>query len=421
MLLGCIADDSTGASDLANTLAKGGMQTVQFIGIPGDDAVDCDAAVIALKTRSIPALEAVEQSLAALERLIALGCRQFIFKVCSTFDSTPEGNIGPVADALAERLVAGAVPVCPAFPDTGRTVYQGHLFVRGRLLSESGMENHPLNPMTDPDIRRWLARQSRNSVGHLPLPVVQNGAGAIQKHLGQAAADGFRLVICDAVRNADLMHLGEACADLPLLVGGSGIGLGLPANFAKAGLLQTAAPAFAGVDGPGCVLAGSCSSATLAQIAEYAKSHPSFCIEVGRALEDADLLDELVAFVHSRQDAEPLVYSSAEPETVRTSQRRFGADRVARTLERLFGAAAAALVRDGIRRLVVAGGETSGAVVSALRIRRLAIGPEIDPGVPALKVDGPPALALALKSGNFGGPDFFAKALASLGSRDVAG
>lgn len=421
MLLGCIADDSTGASDLANTLAKSGMRTVQYIGLPADDAGDCDAAVIALKTRSIPAAEAVAQSLASLERLIALGCRQFVFKVCSTFDSTPDGNIGPVADALCKRLGADVVPVCPAFPDTGRTVYQGHLFVGDRLLSQSGMENHPLNPMTDPDIRRWLARQSRQTVGHLPYSIVQGGAIEIQEGLRQAAADGFRLVICDAVRNADLAELGKACADLPLLVGGSGVGLGLPANFARAGLLGTAAPDFSGVEGPGCVLAGSCSSATRAQIAAYAKNHPSFCIEVGRALGDAAILDEVVAFVRAHQDADPLVYSSAETEAVRMAQQRFGAERVAQTLEHLFGAAAAELVQNGVRRLVVAGGETSGAVVTALGIRRMAIGPEIDPGVPALRVEGPPALTLALKSGNFGGLDFFAKALSKLGARDVAG
>ena len=422
MLLGCIADDSTGASDLANTLAKAGMRTVQFIGVPGEnEAGDCDAGVIALKTRSIPREDAVEQSLLALDRLLELGCGQIVFKICSTFDSTPEGNIGPVADALAERLGASGVPVCPAFPDTGRTVYQGHLFVRDRLLSESGMERHPLNPMTDPDIRRWLQLQSRNNVGLLPLQTVRAGPEAIRAGLAAAERDGHRLVICDAAENADLVALGEAGADRPLLVGGSGIALGLPQNFIRAGLIDRAVTAFAGVDGPGCVLAGSCSTATLAQIAEYRKAHPSLGIEVERALSRNDYLGEVLAFVEANLEAEPLVYSSAGADQIRASQQRCGAERVAHTLENLFGAAAAALTRNGVRRLVVAGGETSGAVVGALGVRRLQIGPEIDPGVPALKVEGPQPLALALKSGNFGGPDFFAKALARLGSQNAGG
>jgi uncharacterized protein YgbK (DUF1537 family) len=421
MLLGCIADDSTGASDLANTLARGGMRTVQFIGPPDvEDAADCDAAVVALKTRSIAPAEAVAQSLAALERLLALDCRQIVFKICSTFDSTPQGNIGPVGEALAQALGATVAPVCPAFPGAGRTVYQGHLFVGDRLLSESGMQNHPLNPMTDPDIRRWLARQARAPVGHVALPTVRKGAAAIGEQLGQESRTGARLVICDAVSDSDLVAIGEAAAALPLLVGGSGIALGLPANFARAGLLQASEPAFAGVAGPACVLAGSCSRATLGQIAEYSAKHPHLALDVKRAVEDPTYSDSVLAFARDHMGAAPLIYSSADPDTVRQWQDGLGAERVAHALEALFGAVAAALVRDGLRRLVVAGGETSGAVVAALGIRRMAIGPEIAPGVPALTVEGGPPLALALKSGNFGGPDFFAKALAVLGGTDAA-
>jgi uncharacterized protein YgbK (DUF1537 family) len=416
VLLGCIADDSTGASDLANTLAKGGMRTVQFIGTPGpDEAVDCDAGVVALKTRSIAPDEAVAQSLQALERLLALGCRQIVFKICSTFDSTPQGNIGPVAEALADRLGAAAVPVCPAFPGAGRTVYQGHLFVGDRLLSESGMEKHPLNPMTDSDIRRWLALQATGPVGHAPLAAARAGAEAIRHALDTAAAAGRRLVVCDAASDEDLVVLGEAAADLPLLVGGSGIALGLPNNFARAGQLQSAQAAFSGVAGPGCVLAGSCSTATLGQIAHYAQDHPSLAVDVTRAVEDPGYGATLLAFVRDNLAAEPLVHSSAAPGVVREWQARFGAEPVAHALEQLFGNLAAQLVAAGARRLVIAGGETSGAVVAALGVKRLAIGPEIDPGVPALKVEGQPPIALALKSGNFGGRDFFAKALAVLG------
>jgi len=411
MLLGCIADDSTGASDLANTLAKGGMRTLQFIGIPEDGDADCDAAVVALKSRSIPAEDAVRQSLAALERLLGFGARQIVFKICSTFDSTPAGNIGPVAEALAEALGAAVVPVCPAFPATGRTVYQGHLFVGDRLLSASGMERHPLNPMTDPDIRRWLALQTAGPVGHVPLLVVRDGPPAIRRAL---EGSGARLVICDAVADADLVAIGEAAAELPLLVGGSGIALGLPGNFARAGRLRPALDAFSGVEGPGCVLAGSCSGATLAQIATYRDGHPSLAVDVRRAVEEPGYADELVAFALANLDSEPLIHSSADAESVREWQERLGGERVAHSLEALFGAVAATLVARGARRLVVAGGETSGAVVAALGIKRLAIGPEIDPGVPALRADEPVPVALALKSGNFGSRDFFAKALARL-------
>jgi uncharacterized protein YgbK (DUF1537 family) len=416
VLLGCIADDSTGASDLANTLAKGGMRTLQFIGIPrAEDAGDCEAAVIALKTRSIAAEEAVRQSCAALERLLALGCRQIVFKICSTFDSTPAGNIGPVAEALAAHLCASTVPVCPAFPGAGRTVYQGHLFVSDRLLSESGMEEHPLNPMTDPDIRRWLRLQANGDVGHVPFATICAGPEAIRAAL--ASERGGRLVICDAISDENLIAIGEAAADLPLLVGGSGIALGLPANFARKGLLHAPERPFSGVDGPGCVLAGSCSAATLGQVAAYAAAHPDLAVDVTRAVEDRGYADAIVAFVQERLDDEPLVHSSAGPEAVDAAQRQFGREQVAQAVEDLFGAVAVRLVRSGLRRLVVAGGETSGSVMAALGVTRLAVGPEIDPGVPALIAEQPVRIALALKSGNFGARDFFGKALAVLGSK----
>lgn len=415
MLLGCIADDSTGASDLANTLARNGMRTVQFIGVPDSDETEsCDAAVVALKTRSIPVGDAVEQSLTALERLLELGCRQIVFKICSTFDSTPEGNIGPVAEALADALGAGAVPVCPAFPGAGRTVYQGHLFVWDRLLSESGMEKHPLNPMTDPDIRRWLRLQTTAPVGHVPLTAIRGGANDTRTALtGTAEA---RLFICDAVSDADLVTIGEASAALPLLVGGSGIALGLPGNFARAGLLSAREDRFTGVNGPGCVLAGSCSRATLQQVETYAAAHPNLAVDVARAVDDGGYAGSIAAFVQARLEDEPLVYSSADPAVIGAAQERFGREKVAHALENLFGEVAAMLVGQGVRRLVVAGGETSGAVVSALGVKRLSIGPEIDPGVPALVADSPQWIALALKSGNFGGRDFFERALATLGA-----
>jgi uncharacterized protein YgbK (DUF1537 family) len=423
MLLGVIADDFTGASDIANTLAKGhgsagGLATMQFLGVPKGPAPDtCEASVVALKTRSVPADDAVAASLAALAWLSAQGCRQFIFKYCSTFDSTPEGNIGPIGEALARALGVMGVVACPAFPTARRTVYQGHLFVGDRLLNESGLQNHPLNPMTDPDIRRWLAMQAQDPVGLVPWATVRQGGAAIHEALHAAARRGERLVIVDAVSDDNLLAIGEACADARLLTGGSGIALGLPRNFIAAGLARGVRTDFRGVPGPEAILAGSCSAATLQQVALHRQNHPAMACEVDRVMAGEIKPEHLVAFVQANAGKAPLIYSSDMPETVAAGQARYGGANVAHALEELFAATARALVAAGTRRLVIAGGETSGAVVSALDIEAVEIGPEIDPGVPALLAPGERPLALALKSGNFGAPDFFEKALAVLEGR----
>lgn len=415
MLLGVIADDFTGASDIANTLAKGGLSTVQFLGLPeAPSHSTCDAGVVALKSRSIPTAEAVEQSLRALHWLEAQGCRQFVFKYCSTFDSTPAGNIGPVASALAKALSVKGVPACPAFPTTGRTVYRGHLFVGDRLLNESGLEHHPLNPMTDPDIRRWLQHQVDGKVGLIAWPTVRQGPAAISEALARCAERGEGLVIVDAVSDEDLVAIGQACADRPLVTGGSGIALALPDNFISRGLAERQTRAFRGLDGPEAILAGSCSSATLGQIERHRRHHPVLGIEVAAAMTGQTSPQILADFIRRHRGEAPLIYSSAAPDSVRAFQARYGREAIAATLDDLFARTARELVESGVRRLVVAGGETSGAVVSALEIRAVAIGPEIDPGVPALLTDGGEPLALALKSGNFGAEDFFAKAVAVL-------
>jgi uncharacterized protein YgbK (DUF1537 family) len=420
MYLGVIADDFTGASDIANTLAKGGLATRQYFGIPNKkENGDWAAGVISLKSRSIDAGEAVQQSLASLAWLKAQGCRQFIFKYCSTFDSTPRGNIGPVGEALANALGVKGVPACPAFPETGRTVYQGHLFVGGKPLNESGLENHPLNPMTDADIRRWLARQSTQPVGFVPWPVVQRGAAAIRAALEQAAQRGECLVIVDAISDADLVAIAEASADIPLLTGGSGIALGLPRVLKATKAGAAGKIEFTGVSGPGAVLAGSCSNMTLQQIEAYRRSHPSMPIEAEDVIHDRVDAGRVVNFIRQHWDDAPLVFSSATPERVKQMQITFGQDRVAHSLEQLFATAARQLVDQGLSRLVVAGGETSGAVVSALDLDAVTVGPEIDPGVPVLTAGRERPLALALKSGNFGGPGFFDKALRVL-ERGVA-
>lgn len=415
MYLGVIADDFTGASDIANTLAKGGLATIQFLGLQdGDAPAGCEAGVVALKTRSIAAADAMAQSRQALDWLKRQGCTQFVFKYCSTFDSTPAGNIGPVGEMLADALGVYGVLACPAFPRTGRTVYQGHLFVGDRPLNESGLENHPLNPMTDSDIRRWLAKQSKEPVGLVAWPVVRQGAAALRGALDAAAARKERLVIVDAVSDDDLLTIGDACANAPLLTGGSGIALGLPRNFIKRGLASGAGSAFKGAKGPEAVLAGSCSKATLEQIEIHRRAHPSLQIAVGDVMDGKVRTKELVTFMRDNSGKAPIVFSSDRPERVREIQDKFGREQVAHRLDALFADTARELVDGGVSRLVVAGGETSGAVVTALKLKALSIGPEIDPGVPALgSTEGRP-LALALKSGNFGAKDFFDKALRAL-------
>ena len=387
MILGAIADDLTGASDLALTLAEGGMRTVLHAGIPAPgEAGEAEALVVALKIRTVPPAEAVRGALAALARLGEGGARTLFWKVCSTFDSTPEGNIGPVAEALAAALGhAGPVVVCPAFPATGRTVYQGHLFVGDRLLSESGMERHPLTPMTDPDLRRWLAPQGRRGVGHLPLAALRAGEG--RARLEAEAAAGRPLVIADAVEDADLHLLAEAARGLPLLVGGSGLALGLPATLGAAG---GAAP-WRGQPGPGVILAGSCSGATLAQVAAHREAgRPARAVDPAGILGGRDDPEALAAWALS-EGAPALVHSSALPEAVTAAQAKHGREGAAEAVEGFFARLASAAVAGGATRIVVAGGETSGAVVEALGLGALAVGPAIAPGVPALAAAGQPA------------------------------
>jgi len=414
MLLGCIADDFTGASDLANTLNRGGMRTTQFIGIPSDDAApSCEAGVVALKTRSIAAADAVAQSLAALDWLRRQGCRQFLFKYCSTFDSTPEGNIGPIGSALAQALGVKGVVVCPCFPSTGRRVFQGHLFVQDRLLSESGMQNHPLTPMSDSDLRRWLGRQVDGPVGLVPHQTVRQGAAAIKAALADWAGQA-ELVIVDAIEDEDLIRIGEAVAEAPLVTGGSGIALGLPANFARLGLLAGSGGGFRGVAGHAIVLAGSCSTATREQVAVHAGRHPAFSLDIAAVMAGSLDAGAVAAFLLEHRDELPLAYSTADADSVRGVQGQFGREAVAERVERLFGEVAVRLVEAGIPKLIVAGGETSGAIVSALGLRHLEIGPEIAPGVPALVASGERRIGLALKSGNFGDRDFFETAARTL-------
>jgi len=384
-------------------------------------APDADAIVVALKSRTAPVRRAVEDSLAALAWLRAAGCRQFFFKYCSTFDSTEHGNIGPVADALVASLDCGFALACPAFPANNRSVYQGHLFVGAALLNESGMENHPLTPMTDANLVRVLSRQTDGTVGLVPFATVAQGAAAIRDAMTALKEQGRRYAIVDAVTDAHLFAIGEAAAGHALLTGGSGVAIGLPENFRRAGLLATEKNPGALPDAPGfaAVVAGSCSRATLLQIAT-ARDHLAVLELDPLATPDAGALAaQAIGWMGGRLGAAPIVIAaSAPPERVAALQQRLGRDEAGALVEHALADIAEALVARGVRRLVVAGGETAGAVVTRLGVRRLRIGAEIDPGVPWTFAEGSgPPLLLALKSGNFGARDFFTKSFAALGAR----
>ncbi len=420
MLLGCIADDFTGATDLANTLVRYGMRTVQLLGVPedGDEVPDADAVVVALKSRTTPAQDAIDESVAALHWLQDAGCQQFFFKYCSTFDSTADGNIGPVADALLDELESDFTIACPAFPENARTIFKGHLFVGDVLLNQSGMENHPLTPMTDANLVRVLQSQTSHKVGLVKHDTVASGVDAVLAACQKLVQEGYRHAIVDAVTDADLEVIGEACAGLKLITGGSGVALGLPANFRSTGALQQTASADAlpQIKGASIVLAGSCSTATLAQVENMKATCPAFRIDPDQLAEGVDVAQAAIEFAASKMaDGPVLVYSSAAADQIQAVQAKLGREVAGSMIEKTLASIATSVVADhGVRRIVVAGGETSGAVVTALGIKGLRIGPQIDPGVPWTTSLGDPELALALKSGNFGSEDFFLKSLRQL-------
>ncbi|HYX02927.1 MAG TPA: 3-oxo-tetronate kinase [Reyranella sp.] len=416
-VLGVIADDFTGATDIAGMLVKGGMRTIQTIGVPAKGTIpdDVDAVVVALKTRSIAARDAVAQSLAALKALQAAGCVRFFFKYCSTFDSTDAGNIGPVGDALIDALGASQAIYCPAFPENGRTIFFGHLFVGDVLLSDSPMRHHPLNPMTDPSLVRVLSRQTAHKVGLVPLKQVQAGSVTLRAALDKLAADGVRHVVVDAVVDNDLGIIGEAVGDDRLITGGSGVALGLPAAWRRRGLLahKANADALPRISGAAAVLAGSCSAATLGQIANFKGPHLHLDTDAICRGEPVD--ERALAWAKDKLGNGPILLSASDkPEAVKALQGKYGVEKSSHAIESTMAALAKGLVASGVGRLIVAGGETSGAVVGALDVTALRIGPEIDPGVPWTASVGAKPLLLALKSGNFGAPDFFTKAFQRL-------
>ncbi len=416
--IGAIADDFTGATDLANTLAREGMSVVQVIGVPdaATEAHGAEAVVVALKSRTAPKEEAVAEAVEAADWLLAQGAGQILFKYCSTFDSTEDGNIGPVADALLEHLGEGFAVICPAFPDNGRTVSNGELFVGDVPLAESSMKDHPLTPMRDSNLIRLIERQSEHRAGLICLDDVRSGTEAIGVRVDALRAEGRRYGVVDAVMNADLRAIGTAIGGHRFITGGSGIALGLPAYHRAIGALGEATPLeLPSVTGRALVLSGSCSEATRVQVARACSVWPSRKVDIARAAEGDGEAEALVAWALGQPaDAPVLIYGSSDPAEVARTQAALGRVRAGEVMERTLATVARALLAEGFTRIVVAGGETSGAVVTALGVKALRIGPQIAPGVPWTETLGAAPAALALKSGNFGGETFFEDALGML-------
>ncbi len=419
-VLGCIADDVTGATDLAINLVQGGMCVVQVLdaaAVSDVKTVDADAIVVALKTRSIPKDDAIALSLEALDALQDVGVERFFFKYCSTFDSTERGNIGPVAESLLKALDARQTIFCPAFPRNGRTVYHGHLFVHGKPLHESGMANHPLNPMTDANLVRFLGKQTSRKIGLLNYDDL--AAGDVASNLLSLIDDGCSFVVTDACDETHLQLLASAVSEELLVTGGSGIARYLPDAYRTSGLFESEpyVPSLPRNAGRGLVVAGSCSSRTLEQVAWMAKKCNAWQVDVEAVLADpGTVLERLMLWANAIDPSRAaMIYSSAKSEDVSKLQADHGRDVVAHAIETFLATATARMVDEmDVGKLVIAGGETSGAIVKGLGVRALRIGPEICAGVPWTESIGGRPLALALKSGNFGDEDFFERALEML-------
>ncbi len=417
LLLGCIADDFTGATDLANNLVRAGMRVVQTIGVPTEPlSAEVDAVVVALKSRTIAPQDAIDQSLQALQWLQGQGAQQIYFKYCSTFDSTAQGNIGPVTEALMQALHTDFTIATPAFPDNGRTVFKGYLFVGDVLLNESGMQHHPLTPMVDANLVRVMQAQCKSKVGLLGHKTIAQGPIAISQETTNLKQQGVRIAIVDAVSNDDLMRLGPALRGMPLVTAGSGVAIGLPQNFGLSPTPQASVlPKASGLQ---AVVSGSCSQATNRQVAHFkAAGRPAFLIDPLHLKGSwEDLAKEALAWAQGHLASGPvLVYSTATPESVKSVQSQLGVEAAGHQVEQALAAIARGLVELGVKQLVVAGGETSGACVQALSIEQLQIGPQIDPGVPWCHAHTPMGgVHITLKSGNFGTDDFFTKAFTFL-------
>ena len=423
MKLGIIGDDFTGSSDIANNLKKSGMQVSMYAGVPTTTPLEIkkeltDAAVIALKTRTIPIEEAISESLKALSWLKDCGCEQFIFKYCSTFDSTKKGNIGPVTDAIMEELNTDFTIACPSFPDAGRTVYFGHMFVNGKPLNESGMENHPLTPMTDHNLVRWLDHQTKNNVGLIDFQTISKGANSVKERIESLKTNGYKYAIIDTIKNDDFDIICNGVKDLPFLTGGSGIALGLPKIYKDRGLLSASNFEIPKNNSNAIILSGSCSVATINQINIYKENNPSLYVSPDEVMNNKNLVEKVFSWIKDNETLSPLVYSSSDTKTVTEKQKQYGQEILADKIENFFELLSKKLVKDNFGTFISAGGETSGAIIKGLGVQELKIGEEISHGVPALwspHSNGNKPISVTLKSGNFGQTDFFDRALKVFG------
>ena len=423
MKLGIIGDDFTGSSDIANNLKKSGMQVSMYAGVPTTTPLEIkkeltDAAVIALKTRTIPIEEAISESLKALSWLKGCGCEQFIFKYCSTFDSTKKGNIGPVTDAIMEELNTDFTIACPSFPDAGRTVYFGHMFVNGKPLNESGMENHPLTPMTDHNLVRWLDHQTKNNVGLIDFQTISKGANSVKERVESLKTNGYKYAIIDTIKNDDFDIICNGVKDLPFLTGGSGIALGLPKIYKDRGLLSASNFEIPKNNSNAIILSGSCSVATINQINIYKENNPSLYVSPDEVMNNKNLVEKVFSWIKDNETLSPLVYSSSDTKTVTEKQKQYGQEILADKIENFFELLSKKLVKDSFGTFISAGGETSGAIIKGLGVQELKIGEEISHGVPALwspHSNGNKPISVTLKSGNFGQTDFFDRALKVFG------
>jgi uncharacterized protein YgbK (DUF1537 family) len=413
MRLGVIADDFTGATDIASFLVQNGMPTIQFNGVPErHDALSAQAIVISLKSRSCPAQQAVDQSLAALAWLQQQGCDRFYFKYCSTFDSTEHGNIGPVTDALLAALGETQTVISPSLPVNGRTVYQGYLFVADQLLSESGMRHHPVTPMTDSNLVRLMTRQAKGQAAVINAAQLDKGADAVRAQLNELNVQGINYVVLDALHEQHLLTQGEALKETRLVTGGSGLAIGIARAWATQQQNSDAEQAGRPQGDRAVVISGSCSQMTNRQVQAYRQQAPSHEVVVERCLDNAEgyareLCDWVEANHHSA--LAPLLFATADAQQLQAIQQQYGAARSSEAVEQLFASVTRELKARGWQRFIVAGGETSGVVAQSLGVTAFHIGPMISPGVPWVRDIHQP-LSLALKSGNFGDEQFFARA-----------
>ncbi|NBI42431.1 hypothetical protein GVX76_02820 [[Haemophilus] felis] len=405
-MLGIIADDFTGASDIASFLVENGLNTIQMNGVPSSPlTTKVDAIVISLKSRSNPGGDAIAQSLNALDWLKTNGCDQFYFKYCSTFDSTEKGNIGPVTDALLDQLEENFTIICPALPINGRTIFNGYLFVGQALLNESGMQNHPTTPMKDANLVRLMDKQAKGKTGLVSYVDLMKGADFVKERFATLRQQGYRYAVIDSVDNSQLAVLAEAIADFKLVTGGSGLAAYMAARLSKG---QKSTNALVPNKASSVVLSGSCSVMTNKQVAQYAKKAPHIYLDVEQSLSNPQYAEELTQWVLNHIDHEfaPMVYATVAADKLKEIQQTFGAEKASQAIEHTFAKLAQNLYQAGVKNFITAGGETSSIVVQQLGFSGFHIGKQIAPGVPWLKALESDVY-LALKSGNFGDEEFF--------------